>query len=165
MRQRRQNLVTEMQTTTEKWLVDRLASQWIETTLVAASGDRLPQIIAQASEFYGKLTGNRYTKIELTSTTLRVQKQTGEWRTVSQLSRGTAEQLDLAVKLAFAVVMRQQVAMPLIIDDGFVNFDERRRQVAYGLLAEISHQIQVILLTADTTVIQLATGRVSQLSD
>ncbi|WP_354630907.1 ATP-binding protein [Levilactobacillus brevis] len=165
LRQRRQNLVTEMQTTTEKWLVDRLASQWIETTLAAASGDRLPQIIAQASEFYGKLTENRYTKIELTSTTLQVQKQTGEWRTVSQLSRGTAEQLDLAVKLAFAVVMQQQVAMPLIIDDGFVNFDERRRQAAYALLAEISHKIQVILLTADTTVIQLATGRVSQLSD
>lgn len=165
LRQRRQNLVTEMQTTTEKWLVDRLASQWIETTLAAASGDRLPQIIAQASEFYGKLTENRYTKIELTSTTLQVQKQTGEWRTVSQLSRGTAEQLDLAVKLAFAVVMHQQVAMPLIIDDGFVNFDECRRQAAYALLAEISHKIQVILLTADTTVIQLATGRVSQLSD
>ncbi|TGD18078.1 ATP-binding protein [Levilactobacillus suantsaiihabitans] len=165
LRQKLANLETQMRATTQDWLVKRLTSQWIAATLAAASGDRLPQIVAQASNYYGKLTENRYTEIELTATTLRVRRHDGEWREVSQLSRGTAEQLDLAVKLAFAVVMNQQVAMPLVIDDGFVNFDAHRRQAAYALLAEISHTLQVIFLTADTTVEQLTAGKVLRLSE
>lgn len=149
LRQKLANLETRMQLTARDWLVDRLASQWIEATLEAASGDRFPQIVTQAGDFYAELTENRYTKIELTAATLRVQRADGQWRTVGQLSRGTAEQLDLAVKLAFAVVMQAQAAMPVVIDDGFVNFDAARRQAAYRLLNRVSQQLQVILLTAD----------------
>lgn len=165
LRQRLANLETQMVATTQDWLVQRLVSQWIAATLAAASGDRLPQIVTQASNFYGKLTENRYTEIELTADTLRVRRADGVWRTVGQLSRGTAEQLDLAVKLAFAVVMQQQVAMPLVIDDGFVNFDAQRRQAAYALLAEISQHVQIIFLTADTAVEQLRTGNLIRLND
>lgn len=165
LRQRLANLETQMVTTTQEWLVQRLASQWIAATLAAASGDRLPQIVQQASKFYGKLTGNRYTKIELTAETLRVRRTDGAWRDVSQLSRGTAEQLDLAVKLAFAVVMQQQVAMPLVIDDGLVNFDLQRRQAAYAVFAEISRSVQIIFLTADTAVNQLTTGNLIRLNE
>lgn len=152
LRQKLANLEAQMQAVTQRWLVDRLVSQWIAATLAAASGDRLPQIVKTASQFYGKLTENRYTEIELTSTDLRVRRQDGDWRLVLQLSRGTAEQLDFAIKLAFAVVMAQQVAMPVVIDDGLVNFDAQRRQAAYRLLADISRHVQVILLTADAQV-------------
>ncbi|AYM02931.1 ATP-binding protein [Levilactobacillus yiduensis] len=165
LRQKLANLETQMVATTQDWLVKRLTSQWIAATLAAASGDRLPQIVAQASNYYGKLTENRYTEIELTATTLRVRRHDGDWRDVGQLSRGTAEQLDLAVKLAFAVVMNQQVKMPLVIDDGFVNFDAQRRQAAYALLAEISQTLQVIFLTADSTVEQLTTGNLIRLHE
>ncbi|WP_407889538.1 ATP-binding protein [Levilactobacillus sp. N40-8-2] len=166
LRQKLANLAAQMQTTTQQWLIDRLVSQWIAATLAAASGDRLPQIVKTASQFYGKLTENRYTEIELTPTTLRVKRADGNWRAVGQLSRGTAEQLDFAVKLAFAVVMAQQVAMPVIIDDGFVNFDADRRQAAYQLLATISGDIQVILLTADDEVAdKLPTENLIRLTD
>ncbi|MFC6290073.1 ATP-binding protein [Levilactobacillus angrenensis] len=165
LRQKLANLETQMIATTQDWLVKRLTSQWIAATLAAASGDRLPQIVAQASNYYGKLTENRYTEIELTATTLRVRRAAGDWRDVSQLSRGTAEQLDLAVKLAFAVVLNQQVTMPLVIDDGFVNFDAQRRQAAYALLAEISQTLQVIFLTADPAVEQLAAGNLIRLHE
>ena len=166
LRQKLANLAAQMQATTQQWLVDRLVSQWIAATLAAASGDRLPQIVKTASQFYGKLTENRYTEIELTPTTLRVKRADGDWRTVGQLSRGTAEQLDFAVKLAFAVVMAQQVAMPVVIDDGFVNFDADRRQAAYHLLATISDDIQVILLTADDGVAdRLPTENLIRLTD
>ncbi|WP_203642132.1 ATP-binding protein [Levilactobacillus andaensis] len=164
LQQKLANLEAQMQETAQAWLTKNLTRQWIAATLAAASGDRLPQIVAQASEFYGKLTENRYTEIELTPNTLRVQLATGEWREVGQLSRGTAEQLDLAVKLAFAVVMNQRVGMPLVIDDGLVNFDEHRRQAAYALLAEISETVQVIFLTADVTVNAIA-GNLIRLTD
>lgn len=166
LRQKLANLETQMQAVTQEWLVNRLVSQWIAATLAAASGDRLPQIVKTASQFYGKLTENRYTEIELTPTTLRVRRTDGAWRSVGQLSRGTAEQLDFAVKLAFAVVMAQRVAMPVVIDDGFVNFDAQRRQAAYRLLATISIDVQVILLTADSLVTEtLPTENLIRLTD
>lgn len=165
LRQRLANLEAQMVQTTQTWLVQRLVSQWIAATLAAASGDRLPQILKQASDFYGKLTENRYTEIELTATTLRVRRSDGQWRNVSQLSRGTAEQLDLAVKLAFAVVVNHQVAMPLVIDDGLVNFDADRREAAYALFAEISQSVQLIFLTADEAATRLAAGKLIRLSE
>ena len=166
LRQQLANLETRMQSLTQDWMVDRLVSQWIAATLAAASGDRLPQIVKTASQFYGKLTENRYTEIELTPTTLRVRRPDGAWRSVSQLSRGTAEQLDFAVKLAFAVVMAEQVAMPVVIDDGLVNFDDQRRRAAYRLLATISAKVQVILLTADPVVAdELTTETLIRLTD
>ncbi|MFC6260774.1 ATP-binding protein [Levilactobacillus fujinensis] len=164
LQQKLANLEARMTATAQTWLANNLTRQWIAATLAAASGDRLPQIVTQASEFYGKLTENRYTEIELTPNTLRVRLATGEWREVSQLSRGTAEQLDLAVKLAFAVIMNQRVGMPLVIDDGLVNFDEHRRQAAYALLAEIGKTVQVIFLTADVTVNAIA-GNLIRLTD
>ncbi|GEO66110.1 ATP-binding protein [Levilactobacillus spicheri] len=159
LRQRLANLETQMRTVTQGWLTDRLTSRWISATLVAASGDRLPRIVDQASEYYAQLTENRYTKLELTSETLRVQRADGTWLPVGQLSRGTAEQLDLAMKLAFAVVMQAQAAMPLVIDDGLVNFDARRRQAAYALLLTLSQHLQIILLTADPVAAQAAAGK------
>lgn len=159
LRQRLANLETQMRTVTQGWLTDRLTSRWISATLVAASGDRLPRIVDRASEYYAQLTENRYTKLELTSETLRVQRADGTWLPVGQLSRGTAEQLDLAMKLAFAVVMQAQAAMPLVIDDGLVNFDARRRQAAYALLLTLSQHLQIILLTADPVAAQAATGK------
>lgn len=158
LRQKLANLETQMRQTAQTWLVDRLTSQWLTATLEAASGDRLPRIIAQAGDFYARLTENRYTKIELTAETFRVQRADGAWRTVGQLSRGTAEQLDLAVKLAFAVVVRHQAPMPIVIDDGLVNFDATRRQAAYRLLAQIGQHSQVILLTADPAARNVVTG-------
>ncbi|KJW12045.1 ATP-binding protein [Levilactobacillus spicheri] len=159
LRQRLANLETQMRTVTQGWLTDRLTSRWISATLVAASGDRLPRIVDRASEYYAQLTENRYTKLELTSETLRVQRADGTWLPVGQLSRGTAEQLDLAMKLAFAVVMQAQAAMPLVIDDGLVNFDARRRQAAYALLLTLSQHLQIILLTADPVAAQAAAGK------
>ncbi|MFC6274555.1 AAA family ATPase [Levilactobacillus tangyuanensis] len=165
LRQRLANLETQMQANAQSWLVQQLVSQWIKATLAAASGDRLPQILQRASGFYGKLTSNRYTEIALTDTDLRVRLATGDWREVSQLSRGTAEQLDLAVKLAFAVVMNERVQMPLIIDDGLVNFDANRRRAAIQVLADLSEQLQIILLTADAAAIQEVPGNIIRLMD
>ncbi|KRN02107.1 DNA repair ATPase [Levilactobacillus senmaizukei DSM 21775 = NBRC 103853] len=165
LRQKLANLEAQMQVNAQSWLVHQLVSQWIKATLAAASGDRLPQILQRASVFYGKLTSNRYTEISLTESDLRVRLATGEWRQVSQLSRGTAEQLDLAVKLAFAVVMNERVQMPLVIDDGLVNFDAQRRQAAIQVLIDLSDQLQILLLTADEPAIRSVSGNIIRLMD
>ena len=65
------------------------------------------------------------------------------------MSTGTAEQLYIALRLAFVSVMSDVVEFPLIIDDGFVNFDQLRKQRMVTLLQEIAKDEQVLYLTAD----------------
>ncbi|GAY72812.1 ATP-binding protein [Lentilactobacillus kosonis] len=68
---------------------------------------------------------------------------------INELSRGTLEQLYLALVLSMAVNFADTYAMPIIIDDGFVNFDQQRRQNAYQLLTKVAERTQVIYLTAN----------------
>lgn len=42
------------------------------------------------------------------------------------LSRGTSEQLYFALKLAFIQQIRDEINLPILIDDSFVNFDDHR---------------------------------------
>ncbi|GFI60750.1 putative protein YhaN [Lactobacillaceae bacterium] len=68
---------------------------------------------------------------------------------VEELSQGTAEQLYIALRLGFVTVMSDQANFPIIIDDGFVNFDNVRRQRMLALLEKIAEKNQVIYFTAD----------------
>ena len=68
---------------------------------------------------------------------------------VEELSQGTAEQLYIALRLGFVTVMSDQANFPVIIDDGFVNFDNVRRQRMLALLEKIAEKNQVIYFTAD----------------
>ena len=115
-----------MQATTQQ--AGRPASESVDCNFGCGIRRPFAQIVKTASQFYGKLTENRYTEIELTPTTLRVKRADGDWRAWDNC-HGDGRQPDFAVKLARRV-MAQQVAMPVVIDDGFVNFDANRRQAA-----------------------------------
>lgn len=72
------------------------------------------------------------------------------------LSRGTAEQLYLAIRLALAETMSRQVSLPLLFDDLFVNFDESRLHAALGLLGELSISRQIVMMTCHKHVAEAA---------
>lgn len=136
----------------ENYLANSLAAQWIDQTLLATSADRLPQIIKQAKLFFTELTLKRYTDIKLEANELQLITKNNELLKIEQLSKGTSEQLYVALRLAFVVVLNDVVKMPIIIDDAFVNFDDQRKQESYQLLKEISRNNQVIYVTADSRI-------------
>ena len=67
---------------------------------------------------------------------------------INELSKGTLEQLYLALIFAIAVSFSDEYPMPIIIDDGFMSFDANRKQAAFTMMAKIAQQTQVIYLTA-----------------
>ncbi|QGG59727.1 AAA family ATPase [Loigolactobacillus bifermentans] len=128
----------------QQWLQQNLAQQWILATLNAASAQRFPVLLQQAQHYFAQLTLNRYDKISFNAETLFVRRRDGQKFSVEELSQGTAEQLYVALRLAFTQEIAKIKALPIIIDDGFVDFDQPRRQQMLKLLAEIAQHNQVI---------------------
>ena len=69
------------------------------------------------------------------------------------LSRGTSEQLYFALKLAFVHQIKDQINLPILIDDSFVNFDDRRTTDIKELLNKIGEDNQVLIFTAQSALV------------
>lgn len=147
--QQQADLQTEIIALTDEWLTKKLLINWIDQTLINASQGRQPQIIKVAEGFFKQITGNRYRQIIFTDQTVQVTRGDDLTFDVGELSSGTAEQLYVALRFAFTKVMADVIAMPIIIDDAFVNFDRQRTQSAMAMLKQLAQTSQVIYLTAN----------------
>ncbi len=72
----------------------------------------------------------------------------GPPKTVDQLSRGTAEQLYLALRFGFIEEFAgNRSPLPIIMDDILVNFDPLRATAAIEALIQLSEQLQILYFT------------------
>lgn len=149
LEQRAANLAAQIWQEARQWTTYQLTAQWINQALILASADRYPAIIKAAEGFFATLTDQHYTKILLDSDGVAVLTATQERFAAAELSTGTAEQLYLALRFGFIRVMSDQLSLPIIIDDGFVNFDYLRRGRVLDLLSQLAQHNQVIYFTAD----------------
>jgi uncharacterized protein YhaN len=96
-----------------------------------------------------RLTEGRYQAIwtPLGERRLMIEDEQGRTVGVSGLSRGTREQLFLAVRLAVVEgLAHDNVSLPVILDEALVNFDERRSEAAAELLCDFARKGHQILL-------------------
>ena len=70
------------------------------------------------------------------------------------MSRGTSEQLYFALKLAFVEQIKDQINLPILIDDSFVNFDDQRVNQIKQLLGQVSENNQVLIFTAQAGLVE-----------
>ncbi|EUJ20992.1 hypothetical protein MAQA_03391 [Listeria aquatica FSL S10-1188] len=61
-----------------------------------------------------------------------------------ELSQATKEQLYLAIRLALIEMIAEDFPLPILIDDGFVNFDAERLDLLMQLLKYRKYENQVI---------------------
>ena len=135
----------------DEWVSDKLAASMIKLTLNQVTKDRFEEIIADAEEYFRLLTDGEYERIVFKEDELSVQMRNGHVVDVRVLSRGTAEPLYVAIRLAYIKNTRDMMELPVIMDDPFVNFDEKRRENMYHLLQELSADLQIIYFTFDDT--------------
>lgn len=128
------------------YLASLLAGNWLSRFLDIASNERFPKMLKAAKQYFKIITGHKYLDI-LIDSKLTVVRTDGAKLPVKYLSRGTAEQLYFALKLAFVDQITADINLPILIDDSFVNFDMRRTQYIQELLASLS-QHQVLIFTA-----------------
>ncbi len=136
-------------------LVERL-QEWAGHAVCAAlydeakrkyEAERQPEVVRLASQYFEMMTDGRYSRViaPLGESRLEVEQERGDRLPPSALSRGTGEQLYLAMRLALAKAYgNQAVPLPLVADDILVNFDDDRARATAALLdlyASEGHQI------------------------
>lgn len=96
-----------------------------------------------------KLTNGRYSQVKLSpELDLEVfSKEKGEYISYENLSKGTIDQIFLLARLGFTQGLLGSNKMPIILDDPFVNFDERRLFNIKEILLRMCSDYQMILFT------------------
>ncbi|MDA8039820.1 MAG: hypothetical protein M0Z69_11815, partial [Actinomycetota bacterium] len=114
---------------------------------------RQPEVVRRASEHFRMITSGRYERVivdpsDVNRPTIRVVSSTGESLDSSDLSRGAAEQLYLSLRLGLAEEFADRaVALPFVLDDVLVNFDQERAKAVVRDLTDTATRHQVLLFT------------------
>ncbi len=112
-----------------------------------------PALNQRAGELLAQLTGGVYDQVSLTREFDALAGRHGDVtpRKLLSLSRGTADQLYLAVRLAVCdLVLPGEDPAVLVLDDALVNFDDERLNLALDLLRELATQRQILLFTCQS---------------
>ena len=150
------------------YLAAGLAAEAIESVRVQIEENAQPATLRRASEYLAQLTVGRYPEltVDRDERLLFALDDEGESWPIETLSTGTREQVFLAVRLAIADEFAEDGgALPLVLDDVLVNFDQDRTAAALETLGEVSDTgQQVVLFTCHRHVAKLleSQGREAQ---
>ena len=138
-----------------RWLKSQIALFALEKAISKYENTRQPEVIKSAAEIFARITDHAYEKIIKPAeiipgkpTELSIEDSAARRKTIGELSRGTKEQLYLAMRLGLIKVYEtKSEPMPIVIDDILTNFDDTRGLDAIKALIEFSNTRQLIILT------------------
>ena len=126
----------------------RMAEEAIKSENAALSARISPQITELAQQYLAYLTSDSYKEIKLDSSLrARCAGDDGTLLDALRLSSGTRDQLYFALRLAVCQVLSGKESVPLVLDDPFLTWDNKRMERGLRLLQTLSKERQIILLT------------------
>lgn len=133
---------------TEKRLAGRCRALQTAMEQIRLAADRLGRQTAgslnkRASEIFAALTDGRYGSMEIGGK-LQISVWDGSRRIPAErLSRGTLEQIYFSVRMAAAEILQEE-PMPVILDETFVFYDEKRLKSALKWLRGQNRQVIIL---------------------
>lgn len=144
----------------EQYAVRAMAAHLIRKAREIHERERQPGVLLRASRHFGRITRGRYVRVLSPMGEKDILAETKDGRRLSSamLSRGTAEQLYLAMRFALAEEYGRIVNLPLVLDDIFVNFDRVRLAETLDVVAEVARRRQILLFTCHEHVAEAVTA-------
>lgn len=136
-----------------------LARRAVDQLRERLESERQPATLRSAGQYLQQLTAGKYQRVwaPLGEQSLVVDDDRQRSFRVDQLSSGTREQLFLAIR--FALIddfVGQGAELPIVLDDVFVNFDQRRTQAAVQTVIDYAADgRQLLLLTCHQHLVSL----------
>jgi uncharacterized protein YhaN len=155
---KQETVLEKLEVAADKWAVITLCRALLDETRKVYEAERQPQVLRHASSFFATMTGGRYTRAiaPLDGTEIQVERADGVRLSPGMLSRGTAEQLYLAMRLALAREYANHVdPLPLVFDDVFVNFDPVRIRGTIHAVRDLAETHQALVFTCHPHVVAL----------
>ncbi len=132
------------------WTINQIALFMLEQAKVNYEKERQPSVIQSAQKIFSQITNGKYQRIfkPLDSDEVLADESSGLRKTVYEMSRGSREQLYLAMRLGLIEEYEtRSEPLPIIMDDVLVNFDDSRGKKVLEILSTFAENRQVIVLT------------------
>lgn len=124
-----------------EYLLEQLHEKYLDRTT--------GPLLEEASEIFGRITNGTYEEVrsrdEFDDLDFETSLADGGCQQSGELSRATAEQLFLAVRLA--KIKLEEEPLPVLIDDSLTNFDPAHVHRTVEVVSELAHEQQVLVLT------------------
>ena len=140
-----------------EWQRVTLARALVSATLARFEEKRQPEVVERACALFSRVTGGDYQRLFATEQSLEVVNAKGQRIDVASLSRGTAQQLYLCMRFGLAERFAEKAALPLMMDEVFVNFDPERAKGVAESIAGLSEGHQVLMFTCHPETVELMT--------
>ena len=150
LRIRRSTLEEQLREHAREWSRLTIAEALLEKTRQRFEQERQPSVIRHAQEFFSGVTGRRYQRLyaPIGEQTITVTDATGASKQPGELSRGTREQLYLALRFGLIREFGEHAErLPVVVDEALVNFDPERARLAAESFAQLSETNQVLVFT------------------
>ena len=150
LRMRRSTLVEQLQEHAREWSRLTIAEALLEKTRQKFEQERQPSVIRYAEGFFSGITGQRYQRLyaPIGEQTITVIDANGASKQPAELSRGTREQLYLALRFGLIREFGEHAErLPVVVDEALVNFDPERARLAAEAFAQLSETNQVLVFT------------------
>ncbi|HEX2767194.1 MAG TPA: AAA family ATPase [Candidatus Limnocylindria bacterium] len=133
-----------------RWAVRALTLRLLSATRARHERERQPDVVRAAETHFARITDGRYARIIAPpgEAAVRVETEGGESRMTDELSRGTAEQLYLALRFGLIEEFAAHAEpLPVVMDDILVNFDAQRAARAASAIRSLAERHQVLYFT------------------
>ncbi|MDR0690817.1 MAG: hypothetical protein LBF32_02020, partial [Streptococcaceae bacterium] len=132
----------------KEWLIEQVEAKVLIALLRASRDQTLHELLKEASLLFSDLTLAQYVGIELIEGNLKLEDAAGHLFRVADLSTGAKDQLYLAIRMAFLLHRNKHYA-PILVDDAWLHYDEKRKNNLLSLFKEVAKKEQVILFSSD----------------
>lgn len=146
----KESLVLQLREATKEWLSTKLALKVLVETKEKYEAEHQPEVIKNTRQYFKIITNGAYTdlRISLSDNDVEIFDELGRSKRVDELSRGTKEQLLLALRLGLIEEYEKSAEpLPVIFDDVMVNFDYGRTRKYAEVITEFAKSRQVIYFT------------------
>ena len=150
LRIRRSTLEEQLREHAREWSRLTIAEALLEKTRQKFEQERQPSVIRHAQDFFSGVTGQRYRRLyaPIGEQTITATDATGASKQPGELSRGTREQLYLALRFGLIREFGEHAErLPVVVDEALVNFDPQRARLAAESFAQLAETNQVLVFT------------------
>ena len=150
LRIQRNTMLEQLREHAREWSRLTIAELLLEKTRQKFERERQPSVIRHAQGFFSNVTGQRYQRLyaPIGEQTITVMDSTGASKQPDALSRGTREQLYLALRFGLIREFGEHAErLPVVVDEALVNFDPERARLAAESFAVLSQTNQVLVFT------------------